>query len=304
MGFLKLKKEKLVSQSAISYSKSTKVGITLTLVVVGVLALNFFSSFQLRQTVDVVMLRTSVPQDGRIIESNLVRTPMMRVEYEKRGLVRLSDDSVRRTIVLWSDRGRIIDTYATNFIRHSTAVFWDSLGRETPRRFSYLYKMDGELLKLGVPAGQFGEMLVPGDRINVRAAFVSQSFTLPSESDFIRLQQTGVRAQTTVPQQVMLFNNVVILDILNGQGESIFDIYAQVLAHPRGVQREIVNSREFKERVSPTHILLNVTPEEADMYMSIQRKSPTYMMTLLPRTGSNLITEALNELKTGFARDR
>ena len=44
--------------------------------------------------------------------------------------------------------------------------------------------------------------------------------------------------------------------------------------------------------------------QQADRYMSIQSSGPTYMMTLLPRTSSNAITEVLNELQVGFARGK
>jgi len=302
MSFLKLNKDKLVPKSVAKYSQSKKVGIALALVVVVVVLFNFYSSFQLRQSVDIALLRVSLPQGGMIVEDNLVRGTMVRMEYEKRGLVQLSDGTIRRAIVLWEDRSRILNTHATNFIRRDTPIFWDSLGREIPRRFSYLYKMDGELLKLGINADQFGEMLVPGDRVNVRASFMEQSFVLPTEREFQLMQQTGVRPQTTTPRQIKLFNNVAVLDILNGDGESIFDIYYRLLVLPRAAQVEMVNSEEFKTQVAPAHILLNVTPEEADRYMHIKGNNPTYMMTLLPRTSSNLITEALNELKVGFQR--
>ena len=91
--------------------------------------------------------------------------------------------------------------------------------------------------------------------------------------------------------------------MLNGAGESIFDKYYELLSLPKDKQLEMVQSEEFISAVQPAEILLNVTPEEADRYMSIQANGPTYMMTLLPRTSSNAITEVLNELQIGFARD-
>ena len=81
------------------------------------------------------------------------------------------------------------------------------------------------LLKISINADTFGQMLVPGDRINVRAAYSEQVFTLPTEEEFMMQQQTGISPQTTVKRQILLFNNVAILDMLNGNGESIFDIF-------------------------------------------------------------------------------
>lgn len=302
---MKVDKTKVKSKSSSAkFSKTSKVVLGLILVVAVVLALNIISSFSLRQTVDIVKLKSAVPQDGRITADNLVKDTMIKSEYEKVGIYTMSDGSKKRAIILWEDKDRILNAYASYYIRQGTPVYWDSLSKETPKQFSYLYKMDGELLKLDIKADQFGEMLVPGDKINVRAAYTEQIYTLPDEQSYLLQQQTGIEPQTSITKQILLFNNTTVLDILNGQGESIYDIYYNLLALPKSKQLEALGSDEFQDKVKPSQILLNVTPEEADNYMSIQSKGPSYMMTLLPRTNGNLITEALNELQTGLARQQ
>lgn len=300
---LKVNKDKVKQNSAKKFSKTVKVSIALALVVVAVLGLNFYSSMSLKQTVEIVKLKSAVPQDGRVIQDNFVKDSMLKSEYEKQGVYTLSDGTKRRSIVLWEDRERIQNAYASYYIRQDTPLYWDSLSKETPKKYSYLYKMDGELLKIDMDAGEFGQMLVPGDKINVRASYTQNEYTLPSERDFVLQQQMGVQPETTISKTELLFNNVVVLDILNGDGESIFDIYYRLLALPKATQQETVASEDFQKSVEPEEILLNVTPEEADHYMSVVDKSPQYMMTLLPRTSGNLITEALNELQIGFQRD-
>lgn len=300
---LKVDKEKVKARSSKKFSKTTKISMLLGLVVLLVLGLNFWSTFQLNQTVSVVKLKASVPQDGRVVQDNFVKDKMLRSEYEKQGVYTLSDGTKKRAIVLWEDRERIQNAYASYYIRQETPLYWDSLSKETPKKYSYLYKMDGELLKIEMEAGEFGKMLVPGDKINVRASYADNEYTLPSEKDFLVQQQMGVTADTTTQKSVMLFNNVVVLDILNGEGESIFDIYYRLLSLPKATQVETVATEEFQASVEPSEILLNVTPEEADRYMSIKNKGPQYLMTLLPRSSGNLITEALNELQIGFQRN-
>lgn len=302
---MKVDKTKVKSKSSSAkFSKTSKVVLGLILVVAVVVALNIISSFSLRQTVDIVKLKSAVPQDGRITADNLVKDTMIKSEYEKVGIYTMSDGSKKRAIILWEDKDKIINAYASYYIRQGTPVYWDSLSKETPKQFSYLYKMDGELLKLDIKADQFGEMLVPGDKINVRAAYTEQIYTLPDEQSYLLQQQTGIEPQTSITKQILLFNNTTVLDILNGQGESIYDIYYNLLALPKSKQLEALGSDKFQDKVKPSQILLNVTPEEADNYMSIQSKGPSYMMTLLPRTNGNLITEALNELQTGLARQQ
>lgn len=296
----KVQKSKLKNVS--KFSRTRNLMILIFLVVAAVIGLNFVSSMALRDTISVVNFISAVPQDGIIKLDNMVETQMSKSEYERQGIVTLSDGTQRRAIVTWDERELINNTYASYYIRQNTPVYWDAIGNETPKQYSYLYNMDGELLKISMDASTFGQMLVPGDHINVRAAYTETVYTLPTEEEFMLQQQTGIAPQTAVKRQILLFNNVAILDILNSNGESIFDKYYELLALPKDQQATVINSEEFIESVQPSEILLNVTPEEADRYMSIQSSGPTYMMTLLPRTSSNAITEVLNELATGFAR--
>ena len=109
---------------------------------------------------------------------------------------------------MFSDRETINNTYASYYIREDSPIFWDAIGAESPKQYSYLYNMDGELLKISMDANTFGQMLVPGDHINVRAAYTEQVYTLPTEEEFLLQQQTGISPQTSVKRQILLFNNV------------------------------------------------------------------------------------------------
>lgn len=300
---LKINREDVVNRGS-SVSKSTGLIIILAAIVAGVLLLNVITSFTMNQKVEIVTLVTSVPADGRITEANMQKSEMTKHEFESRGTYNSSSGKVKRAVVLWEERETIKDTYASYYLRQGTPIYWDSLSKETPKQYSYLYKMDGELLKISVEADQFGRMLVPGDRINVRASYSENKYNLMTYSEYDVSKLTGVGDNAEFIKQDIIFNNASVLDILNDEGESIFDIYYDLMALSEHEQRELVATEEFIESVQPREILLNVTPEEADMYMYIQSKGPTYMMTLLPRTSSNLISEMLNDLQIGFARSK
>ena len=300
---LKINREDVVNRGS-SVSKSTGLIIILAAIVAGVLLLNVITSFTMNQKVEIVTLVTSVPADGRITEANMQKAEMTKHEFESRGTYNSSSGKVKRAVVLWEERETIKDTYASYYLRQGTPIYWDSLSKETPKQYSYLYKMDGELLKISVEADQFGRMLVPGDRINVRASYSENKYNLMTYSEYDVSKLTGVGDNAEFIKQDIIFNNASVLDILNDEGESIFDIYYDLMALSGHEQRELVATEEFIESVQPREILLNVTPEEADMYMYIQSKGPTYMMTLLPRSSSNLISEMLNDLQIGFARSK
>lgn len=121
----KVKKEKLKNVS--KFSRTRNVLVILVLVVVGVLAINFISSFKLRDTISVVTLASAVPQDGLIKLDNMVQVDMSKAEYERQGIVTLSDGTKRKAIVTWEERENINNTYASYYIRQNTPVYWDAV---------------------------------------------------------------------------------------------------------------------------------------------------------------------------------
>jgi hypothetical protein len=261
MAGLKINMERLKGVKNNKFSNTVKVSVVLGLVVFTIIGLNFYSTLTLRDTVEIVKLTSSVPQDGSVFPSNMYKDTMLKSEYEKQGVYTLSNGLKRRSIVLWDDRTRIKNAYAAYYIRKDTPLYWDSLTKETPKKYSYLYKMDGELLKLDLKANEFGKMLVPGDRINVRASYTENEYKLPDEKDILLQQQMGIQPDSTVTRNIKLFNNVPVLDILNKDGDSIFDIYYKLLALPKQEQQTTVASEDFQKKIQSTFILLNLTTE-------------------------------------------
>ena len=284
-------------------TKNTKVILFLVCFILGIVVANAVGSIGYLQSYDIAVLKSDVPQEGRIMKSNLTTAKMTKAEYDARGTYTSASGEKRGAIVLAEDINTIADTaYASYYLRKETPIYWDSLSKETPKKYSYLYKMDGELLYVDLEADQFGQMLIPGDHINVRISYDEELYKLYTESEYTALKDSGVAPSTTANVQGKLFNDVAVMDILNKDGESIFDLYYELLALPKAKQQAMIDEEGFIERVQPVKILLQVTPEEADYYMSVQGKGPEYLMTLLPRTGSNIISEALNDLETGFSR--
>ena len=284
------------ARNKVSVGKNVAVFGVLILVIIIVLIINIVTSASLKETVQVVHLKESVAQNQMITAANMEPAEMYAAEFQKVGEVTLSDGSKRSAVVRWEERDSIVVGYAAYYIRKGTCIYWDSLTHETQRANSYLYQMDGELLKIDVSADVFGEMVVPGDRVNIRCIYNETNYSLPTVSEYEAMQQLGLTMETTEEVQCMLFSDVTILDMLNSEGASIFDIYYDLINHSTAEQQMMLASDDFKQKTAPSQILLCVTAEEADMYMRVQNKSPQYMLTLLPREGSNLILDALAAL--------
>lgn len=299
---LKLDVDKARKTSVRKFSGLTKVTLALGAVIVGVLGVQVATDLTLNKTVEVVELKTAVPQDGPVTQSNMEEEPMSLFDYNNQGIYTLANGEKRRSIVLWSDRGIIQNAYASYYIRQNTPVYWDSLTKQTPEQESYLYSMSGQLLRVAINADEFGNILVPGDHIDVYASYTQNNYALPSPQTYAMDQQLGIQPQTSQQEETLLFADAPVVDILNSQGNSIFDIYYNLMQLPSAQQQAEVASSSFQQSVQPTAILLDLTPEEVARYELLQSEGASLNFTLLPRTSNNLIAQTLSELKVGFAR--
>lgn len=317
---MKLKPAKAAKSKA-KFSQTLIVIIGVVAIFVGLIVTNSLTSQAVRDTVDVAYLIDSIPKDGTITSAALFeKREMLAMEYEKQGLSKLGGGQPIREVLLWSDLQYVLPNteannkavgltcsgpgaYAAAYMAGGRPVYWSDLTTTTTQKNSYLYQMDGELIRLDITPDDFGDMVVPGDKLNVRITYQTDDYTLPSYDEYEKLQESGKAQDNTITKTELLFSEVTILDMINGSGESIFDLYYELLSLPDAEKEAIINSADFKSRVAPSNILLSVTAEEADRYAYIKTMGGTYLITLLPRDGTTEILDALDELKTGFARN-
>ena len=158
-----------------------------------------------------------------------------------------------------------------------------------------------ELLNIQLNTEDFGDMVVPGDTINIRCAYEEVNYDLPTEEAYQLAINSGTNISAVTTTKIEpLFKEVAVLDMLNAEGASIFDIYYDYISMTKAEQNACLQNSDFLESVKPEKILLEVTAEEADNYMRISMKDPTYLITLLPRTGSNSIIDSLSDIQSAL----
>ena len=217
---MKFDSKKVTTRNKAKLSQSVLVIIVIALVFVGMFIFVQISTRDLRNTVDIVVFKDAIQQEGMITAENLASRKMFVAEYDiaNNAIQKDNNGSKFQGIILWEDKDRIIGAYATHYIRENTPVYWDSLTKTANKKNSYLYKMDGELIKLDVSADVFGSMIVPGDRVNIRCIYNETNYNIPTVEEYAAMQELGISEQTTVQKQKMLFSVVAILDMLNSSG--------------------------------------------------------------------------------------
>lgn len=290
-----------------SKAKNRVVGIFLALaMIVFVCIMTAISAAENKKTVTVCRIKSdgSISANALITEDMIEAYDMYYKEYENYGTMKFSDGTTRSTIVTWDNRDSVIGKrYAAYYMRGGTVLFWDSTLSDQTRKNSYLYSMSGELLNIQMDTvDDFGDMVVPGDSLNIRATYVDSLYNLPEEEQYKLSVQNGTSSSqgVEVTKTEMLFSEVQILDMLNSEGSSIFDIYYSYISMTKSQQAAALSDDSFLDSVKPDSILLECTSEEVEHYMKLQAKGATYQITLLPRTSTSSITESLSEIQTAL----
>lgn len=261
-------------------------------------AISLIANSRKEATIDVVRLKNSINTGYILSEKDIEKHAMKVSEYESAGVQTLADGSKRALVVTWDYKDLLIGkAYASSYLYSGSNLLWTMITKEQTKRHSYLYSMDGELLNIQMSTDDFGEMVVPGDKLNIRVSYKTTDYDLPTDEEYLlsdgKTDSKGVEREVTE----MLFNEVIVLDMLNADGASIFDIYYNFISLSKSKQATLLSSDSFKESVKPNSILLQVTAEQAERFISINQKSPTFLMTLLPRTSSNAILDSISNIE-------
>lgn len=292
----------------VSRAKNRIIGIGLAILVIVIIAvISATSSAEMRKTISVVRIKNNkaIAANTLITDDMVEEYPMYYKEFQQYGTMQFSDGSTRGTIVKWQDRDNILGyRYAAYYLRGGTVLFYDQTIKDQTRKNSYLYNMSGELLNIQMNTTEdFGDMVVPGDTLNIRAHYTKTIYNLPTEEEYKLALAEGNASNNGIQKEYndMLFSEVQILDMLNSNGQSIFDIYYDYIASTKEQQAILLKDDSFLDSVKPASILLECTAEEVEHYMEMEANNATYQMTLLPRTSSSTITDSLSEIQTALA---
>lgn len=289
-----------------SRAKNRLIGVFLALgVIIFVTIMTAISTAENKKTITIVKLKddVSISANSLITDDMIEAYDMYYKEFKQYGTMKFSDGSTRSTIVRWQDRDLVVGKrYAAYYMRQGTVLFWDSTISDQTRKNSYLYSMTGELLNIQMnTVDDFGDMVVPGDTLNIRAVYTKTYYNLPEEEDYMLSNGEGYGEGVQMETSEMLFSEVTILDMLNSSGNSVFDIYYEYISATKAEQAAMLEDESFLESVQPASILLEVTSEEVEHYMELQKAGATYQITLLPRDGSSSITDSLSEIQSALS---
>ena len=236
------------------------------------------------ETVSVVMVKSPMYKNEVMTEDNMMEYKMIRAEFEKYSIKR-DDGTVYQRLLLWKDREKAVNTFAAYPIQKETLLETRSLIiSRVDNTDSVLYSFPAkEIVELSVGGSElnsFKTFLQPGDRVNVDAIF-TERITKQKDDGFGGTTTEDVEVSKTEP----VFTGIMIADIINGQGQSVLDIYQKYNSATVQEQVALDSSDEFREKTEPKTLLIALTPDEKDRYYQYLSKNGSTFRISLPQRG-------------------
>lgn len=261
--------------------KNTYVIGVLVLTVVLILWV-YSMGLKAEQTVAVVMLNQNVYKNEVVTVGMMKSYDMLKGEFEKYSVTNSSGKKSRR-ILLWSERNKIINSFAAYPLQKDTyAEYRSFIKSRVDNSDNVLYSFPGkEVVPLEIGANElqaFKTFLQPGDRLNIEAIF-SQKQTV-AEDDGLG---GTTRTQMEVFKTENVFTDIMIADLLNQSGESILDVYASYRNKSVFEQAQMDSSQAFKDGTEPKTLLVALTPEEKQRYYYYLSKSQVKFRVSMPQ---------------------
>lgn len=270
------------SKPALNEGKRSSVIIGLIVATVALIVFVLVMGHKAQETVQVAVLAQNVYKNQVITAEMLEPYDMLKAEYEKLAVVD-EDGNKQRRVILWEEADKIINSFAAYPLQQGMyAEYRNFVKSRIDNSDSVMYSYPGkEIIPLEVGQNElktFKTFLQPGDKLNIEAVFTDKVVQKTDDGYGNMVNQTVevVRSET-------VFNDIMIADLLNAEGQSILDIYASYNDKTVWQQAQMDSSESFQESTEPSSLLVALTPEEKDRYYYYKTKTDVQFKVSLPQ---------------------
>ncbi|ETT30104.1 MULTISPECIES: hypothetical protein [unclassified Paenibacillus] len=260
---------------------------SLTVIVVSYIVITNASQ-DARDTVEVLRLteKGGLPAFTVLTEKQVETYNIIRTEYT-------SD------MVLADKLPEVLGKFTKYYIRDNSVLYEDQLLDEKPVKNEWLYKLGEKQEVLTLPynfleAG--GDILMPGDRVRIRVSYNVEEAAASGAGG--NPNAVFNPSQSSVTKTEILFDSIVIKDMLNANSHSIYEVYKEVLKLSEDKRQEVMRSDDFLKSIQPKALLLEGSGEEINKYAKYKSlDSKSFLITMLSRSGSTVIMDELPTLQ-------
>ncbi|NGM82816.1 flagellar biosynthesis protein FlgA [Paenibacillus sp. 7124] len=267
------------------FKRGAALLFSLIIIVVSYLAITKASK-DANDVVAVLRVKPSegIPAFAQLNDNLIEKYNIIRKEY--------TDD-----MVLAEDLDEVKDKLTANFLRKNTVLYKDQLIDEKPQKNEWLYQVhdDNEVLTLPYNFLEVGgDILMPGDRVRIRVTYdVDSAGGSGGNPNAVYSQSPNKVKKTEV-----LFDSIVVKDMLNANSHSIYEVYKEVQKLDENKKQEVMKSKEFLKNIQPRALLLEGTTEQINKFAKYKGlDGNSFLITILSRKDSDVIVDQLPTLE-------
>jgi hypothetical protein len=215
----------------------------------------------------------------------LEKYPIIRKEYTQ-------------DMVLAENIDDVLEKYTMYYLRNGAFLHYDEYGSEKPLKNEWIYRYRNESIAdkeiLTIPFNYLesgGDILTPGDSIRIRIKYEVEEIEIEEGYDFEGepYSRPGKPFKKEVTED--LFDSIVVTDMLNSKGHSIYEVYREVLRYPESERQKLLKSSDFMNSIVPKTLVLAATDKQVEKYMQYKSNSKAIQITLLPRDERSIILD-------------
>ena len=253
--------------------------ISIAVIIISYIILDSINQ-EAKDTVSVLRVKSAGLNAYSVItEENIEKYSIIKKEF--------NEDMIKA-----EEMSNIINQYAKYYIRKGSVLYKDQISVEKPQKNEWLYELEEDKEILTLPYNYLecgGDILIPGDRIRIRVSYeVTESNATNDENPNIISYSSNNRVMRTE----VLFDSIVVKDMLNANSHSIYEVYKEVLRLSEDKRQEVMKSRDFLGNIQPRALILEGTSEQINNYAKYKGlEGKTFLITILSRKNSNVIID-------------
>lgn len=201
-------------------------------------------------------------------------------------------------MLLAEDLPNVINQYTTYYLRDGSILYRDQLSEERPLKNEWLYQLEEKQELLTLPYNYLeagGDILTPGDRIRIRVTYEVETTPSASTGNPNAMYQSS---KGTTTKTDILFDSIVVKDMLNANSHSIYEVYKEVLKLSEDKRQEVMKSESFLKSIQPRALLLEGSKEQINTYARYSNlENSSILITILSRQNSEIIVDQLPTLQ-------
>lgn len=249
-----------------------------------------------QREIEIVTFKRDMSIGTEITAADIEVGTILKAEYDdKEDESYISNDGVSKKeqiYVKWKERDEVLGQFVTNSRRVSDPVTRRDISTEEiePNPWYSGIPFENELYTMKFDASDvYTRMLMPGATVRMRIItevpveaadeYRQQIANKSAAGDgientngyisavlpFYTASTTDSESSEKIPIAEVVFENLTILDAMNDDGESIFDIYYSLNNMDSTVCESYIreNAEDLRERLIPASLIMSLTPEQA-----------------------------------------